>query len=209
MKKNRKFVILSIYLCILLKMKTWSDISWRYIYIYIYIDIDRSLSIYTIWTKQADPVCRTFLSLSLSLSHSHSLSSFSLFLSVNLSLSIYRIENNLQFIGYRAQHLKNRVMCIEYIYIWTVSLAQWVECSPMVPGDLGSIPGQVMPKTLKMVLEPPCLTLSNIRYVSRVKWSNPRKGVGPSFTPRCCSCWKRSLRVALDYDHQLYFYIYI
>ena len=24
---------------------------------------------------------------------------------------------------------------------------------------------------------PPCLTLSNIRYVSRVKWSNPGKGV--------------------------------
>ena len=27
---------------------------------------------------------------------------------------------------------------------------------------------------------PPCLTLSNIRYVSRVKWSNPGKGVRPS-----------------------------
>ena len=35
------------------------------------------------------------------------------------------------------------------------------------PGDMGSIPGRVIPKTLKMVL--PCLTLSNIRYVSRVK----------------------------------------
>ena len=29
---------------------------------------------------------------------------------------------------------------------------------------------------------PPCLTLSNIRYVSRVKWSNPGKGVAPSLT---------------------------
>ena len=27
---------------------------------------------------------------------------------------------------------------------------------------------------------PPCLTLSNIRYISRVKWSNPGKGVAPS-----------------------------
>ena len=26
---------------------------------------------------------------------------------------------------------------------------------------------------------PPCLTLSIIRYVSRVKWSNPGKGVAP------------------------------
>ena len=47
------------------------------------------------------------------------------------------------------------------------------------PGDLGSIPGWVIPKTLKWYLIPPCLTLSNIRYVSRVKWSNPGKGVVP------------------------------
>ena len=34
---------------------------------------------------------------------------------------------------------------------------------------------------------PPCLTLSIIRYVSRVKWSNPGKGVSPSSKPRCSS----------------------
>ena len=55
-------------------------------------------------------------------------------------------------------------------------------------GDLGSIPGRVIPKTLnKWYLIPPCLTLSNIRYVSKVKWSNPGKGVAPSPTPRCRS----------------------
>ena len=36
------------------------------------------------------------------------------------------------------------------------------------PGDLGSIPGRVIPKTQKMVM-PPCLTLSIIRFGSRVK----------------------------------------
>ena len=51
----------------------------------------------------------------------------------------------------------------------------------------------------------PCLILSNIRYVSRVKWSNPGKGVAPSSTPQCCSYWKGSLLVALDYGRQLYF----
>ena len=51
----------------------------------------------------------------------------------------------------------------------------------------------------------PCLTLSIIRYVSRVKWSNPGKEVAPSPTPRCSSYWKGSLRVALDYSRQLYF----
>ena len=52
---------------------------------------------------------------------------------------------------------------------------------------------------------PPCLKLSIIRYLSRVKWSNPGKGVVPSPTPRCSSYWKASFMVALDYGHQLYF----
>ena len=44
-------------------------------------------------------------------------------------------------------------------------------------GDLDSIPGRVVPKTLKWYLIPPCLSLINIRYVSRVKWGNPREEV--------------------------------
>ena len=46
-------------------------------------------------------------------------------------------------------------------------------------GDLGSIPGHVILKTLKKMVLDTSLTLSNIRYVSRVKWSNPGKGVAP------------------------------
>ena len=56
----------------------------------------------------------------------------------------------------------------------------------------------------KWYLIPPCLTLSNIWYVSRVKWSNLGKGVAPSPTQRCSSYWKRSLLVALNYSHQLF-----
>ena len=56
----------------------------------------------------------------------------------------------------------------------------------------------------KWYLIPPCLTLSNIRYVSRVKWSNLGKGVAPSPTHWCSSYWKGSLLVTLDYDRQLY-----
>ena len=33
----------------------------------------------------------------------------------------------------------------------------------------------------------PCLILNIISYVSRVKWSNPRKRVAPFSTPRCGS----------------------
>ena len=46
--------------------------------------------------------------------------------------------------------------------------------------------------------------LSIIRYVSRVKWSNPGSGEAPFPTPTCNRYWKGSLRVALDYGRQLY-----
>ena len=57
------------------------------------------------------------------------------------------------------------------------------------PGDWGTIPGLVIPKLRIWYLLPHCLTLSIIRYGSRVKWSNPGKGVVPSRTPRCSSYW--------------------
>ena len=53
------------------------------------------------------------------------------------------------------------------------------------------------------------LTLSIIRYGSRVKWRNPGKGVASSPTPWCSSYRKRCLRVTLDYGRQLYFLLSI
>ena len=87
-----------------------------------------------------------------------------------------------------------------YIYIYIVG-----RVFANGSGDLGSIPGRVIPKTFKMVLDTYCLTLSNKRYISSVKWSNPGKGVVPSPTPRCSSFWKGTLLVVLDYCRQLYF----
>ena len=54
----------------------------------------------------------------------------------------------------------------------------------------------------------PCLTLSIIRYVSRVKWNNLGEGVASYPTPRCSSYWKGSLRVTLDFSCQLYLHIF-
>ena len=76
------------------------------------------------------------------------------------------------------------------------------------PGDRDSIPGWVIPKTKNWHLMQPCLTLSIIRYGSRVNGSNPKKGVAPFPTPRCSSYWKGSLRVALDYGRQLLLIVY-
>ena len=75
------------------------------------------------------------------------------------------------------------------------------------PGDLGLNPGLLghcrsYQRLKKWYLMCPCLTLSIIRYGSRLKWSNPGKGVAPSLT---CSYRKGSLWVTLDFDRQLYF----
>ena len=54
-------------------------------------------------------------------------------------------------------------------------------------GDRGSIPGRVIPKTLKMVLDTSLFNTQQYNVLSRVKWSNPGNEVTPSPTPRCCS----------------------
>ena len=93
--------------------------------------------------------------------------------------------------------------------VLSVSVFQWVECSPMVPEIWFQCLVVSYRRLLKWYLIPPCLTLSNIRYVSKVKWSNPGKGVAPSSTPRCCSYWKISLLVALDYGCQLFYMVIV
>ena len=75
------------------------------------------------------------------------------------------------------------------------------------PGDLGSIPGRVIPKTPKMVLDAILLNTQHYKVLSRVKWSNPGKGVAPSPKLRCSSYRKGSLRVTLDYGRQLYLHL--
>ena len=82
-------------------------------------------------------------------------------------------------------------------------MAMWVECSPMVRETWVQSQVASYQRLKKLYLIPPCLTLSNIRYVSRVEWSNPGKGVVPSPTPSCSSYWKGSLLVTLDYGCQL------
>ena len=122
--------------------------------------------------------------------------------------------------GYKFTKLQEKVNHLIYIYIYIYIIyiqrerdnrliAQVGRVFANGPGDMGSIPGRVIPKKFKKwYLVPPWLTLSNIRYVSRVKWSNPRKGIVTSPTPRCCSYWKGSFLVAVDYSRQFYF-IYI
>ena len=76
------------------------------------------------------------------------------------------------------------------------------------PGDLGSIPGRVIPKTQKMVLDASLLNTQHYKVRIKVKVEQSREGVTPSPTPWCSSYRKGSLRVTLDYGRQLYFFFY-
>ena len=73
------------------------------------------------------------------------------------------------------------------------------------PGDLGSVPGRVIPKTQKMVFDATLLNTQHYKERIKGKEGQSRKGVVPSPTPWCSSYRKRSLQVTLDDGRQLYF----
>ena len=78
------------------------------------------------------------------------------------------------------------------------------------PGDLGSIPGRVIPKTQKMELDASLLNTQHYKVRIKGKVEQSREGVAPTSTHWCSSYRKGSLRVTLDYGRQLYLlYIYI
>ena len=105
--------------------------------------------------------------------------------SEKISLSVYLKQIDFNGIStllglFYAKRLGNCICCTNF-HIFCVVSRVFTNGS----GDWGSIPDRVIPKTFKKwYLIPPYLTLSIIRYVSRVKWSNPEKGVAPSPTPR-------------------------
>ena len=72
------------------------------------------------------------------------------------------------------------------------------------PGDLGSIPGRVIPKTQKMVLDASLLNTQHYKVQIKGKVEQSREGVAPSPTLWCSSYRKGSLRVTLNNGRQLY-----
>ena len=119
-------------------------------------------------------------------------------------------------ISYTWNHLTVCKQMSSNEFIWTLMIGRissnwpitsWVECSPIsrVTGVLSKVDSYQRRK--KWYLITPCLTDSSIRCLSRVKWSNPGKGVALSPSGGCY--FKRNLRVALNYSGQIYLYIYI
>ena len=66
-------------------------------------------------------------------------------------------------------------------------------------GDWISIPGQVILKTQKMVLDADLLNTQCYKVRMKDKVSNPGKGVVPSPRPLCSSYWKGSFWFTLNY----------
>ena len=64
-------------------------------------------------------------------------------------------------------------------------------------GDKGSIPDWVIPKTQKLVLDAFLLNTQYYKVRIKDKWSNSRKVVTPSPTPRCSIYFNGSLQVFL------------
>ena len=118
--------------------------------------------------------------------------------SVSLSLSLYIYIYIYGLVGECSPmtletRVQSQIVSYQRLKKWylisseTGSLAKWVECSPIVRETW--VQSQVVSyqELEKWYLIPPCLTLSNIRYISRVKKSNPGKRVAPSPTSRCSS----------------------
>ena len=82
------------------------------------------------------------------------------------------------------------VIVIDYVSIYICIMLR-LECSLMAQETWVQSQVESYQRLKKWYLMPPCLTLSIIRYGSRVKWSNPGKGVAPSPTPWCSKLSER------------------
>ena len=91
-------------------------------------------------------------------------------------------------------------VCISHLY---QTLAWWLECLAMAQKTWVQYQ-----RLKKMVLDSSLLNTQHykVRNGSRVKKSNPGKGVAPSPTPWCSSYRKGNLWVDLDNSRQLYLY---
>ena len=77
------------------------------------------------------------------------------------------------------------------------------------PGDLGSIPGRVIPKTQKMVLDASLLNTQHYKVRIKGKVEQSREGVAPSPTHWCSSYRKGILRVTPMVANFTYIDIYV
>ena len=115
------------------------------------------------------------------------------------------IKNISQLLKKKKKKEKKKISIFSMLYLRVMYISKWLECSLMAWETWVQSQVESYQRLKKWYLIHSCLTLSIIRYGSRVKWSNPGKGVAPSPTPWCSSYRKGSLQVTLNYGCQLYF----
>ena len=91
-------------------------------------------------------------------------------------------------------------ICLYVLTLWLV-YATW-------PKGRDSIPGRVLPKTQRLVLDSSLLNTQPYTVQIKGKWSNTGKLLAPLTSP-CSSYWNTSLRVAQLVYIYIYIYIYI
>ena len=100
--------------------------------------------------------------------------------------------------------------CVCLYYYWVVMIRQ-ISIQHLETGVQSQV--ESYQRLKKWYLIPTYLSFRIIRYVSRVKWSNPGMGVVPSPTPWCSSYWKGSLQVAFttvaDFTYMIIKYMII
>ena len=69
-------------------------------------------------------------------------------------------------------------------------------------GDRGSIPGRVIPKTQKRLLDISLFNTQHYKVRIKGKVQEFKEGSVPFPTHRCSSYWKERLRFTLDYGRQ-------
>ena len=102
----------------------------------------------------------------------------------NSDISYYTISHHFTFCHVREIQLEESIKIVSIVlsnlphhFCWSIL--------PMVQETWVQSQVESYQRLKKWYMMPPCLTLSIIRYRSRVKWVNPEKGVGPSLTLRC------------------------
>ena len=92
------------------------------------------------------------------------------------------------------------------IYIYTLDIGIMFRVFTYGSGDLGSVPGRVIPKTQKWYFDASLLNAQHYKVQIKGKVEQSRERCSALPTPWCSSYRKGSLRVTLDYSRQLYFY---
>ena len=84
-----------------------------------------------------------------------------------------------------------------YVYI-NRAIGLMNRVSAKDPGDWGSIPGRVIPKTQKMVLDPALLNIKHYKVSIKGKVEQSKEGNSTLPYTSCSSYCKRILRVTFD-----------